>query len=86
MHFAGPLILQIEAGDPVVMLAGAHVGCFELFGTDQIHAIRDLKGTTVAIPEVGAPGHVLSGQHLGPRRPGSGSGLQSKWTGLLRPA
>src|SRR6266508_5081035 len=28
MHFAGPLILQIEAGDPIVVLAGAHVGCF----------------------------------------------------------
>jgi NitT/TauT family transport system substrate-binding protein len=40
MHFAGPLILQIEAGDPVVILAGAHVGCFELFTTDRVQAIR----------------------------------------------
>jgi len=59
MHFAGPLILQIEAGDPVVILAGAHIGCFELFGTDNVQAIRDLKGKTVAIPELGAPGHVF---------------------------
>ena len=59
MHFAGPLILQIEAGDPVVILAGAHVGCFELFGNDRVQAIRDLKGKTVAIPELGAPGHVF---------------------------
>ena len=59
MHFAGPLILQIESGDPVVILAGAHIGCFELFGTDRVQAIRDLKGKTVAIPEVGAPGHVF---------------------------
>jgi NitT/TauT family transport system substrate-binding protein len=59
MHFAGPLILQIEAGDPVVILAGAHVGCFELFGNDQIQAIRDLKGKTVAIPELGGPPHVF---------------------------
>jgi NitT/TauT family transport system substrate-binding protein len=59
MHFAGPLILQIEAGDPVVILAGAHIGCFELFGTDRVQAIRDLKGKTVAIPELGAPGHIF---------------------------
>jgi len=59
MHFAGPLILQIEAGDPVVILAGAHIGCFELFGTDRVQAIRDLKGKTVAIPDLGSPGHVF---------------------------
>jgi NitT/TauT family transport system substrate-binding protein len=58
-HFAGPVLLQIEAGDPVVVLAGAHIGCFELFGTDRVHAIRDLKGKTIAIPEVGGPGHVF---------------------------
>jgi NitT/TauT family transport system substrate-binding protein len=59
MHFAGPVILQIEAGDPIVVLAGAHVGCFELFGTDEVQAIRDLKGKTVAIPELGGPPHVF---------------------------
>src|SRR5215204_1623274 len=36
MHFAGHVILQIEAGEPIVVLAGAHVGCFELFGTDRV--------------------------------------------------
>jgi NitT/TauT family transport system substrate-binding protein len=59
MHFAGPLILQIESGDPIVVLAGAHVGCFELFANDSVQAIRDLKGKTVAIPELGSPGHVF---------------------------
>jgi NitT/TauT family transport system substrate-binding protein len=59
MHFAAPVILQIEAGDPIVVLAGAHVGCFELFGTDRVHAIRDLKGKAVAIPELGGPAHVF---------------------------
>ena len=54
MHFAAPVLLQIEAGDPIVVLAGAHVGCFELFGTDRIRAIRDLKGGTVAVPEMGS--------------------------------
>jgi NitT/TauT family transport system substrate-binding protein len=58
-HFAGPVLLQLEAGDPLVILAGAHIGCFELFGTDRVHAIRDLKGKTVAVPELGGPGHVF---------------------------
>ncbi len=31
MHFAAPLILRVDAGDPVVILAGSHIGCFELF-------------------------------------------------------
>jgi NitT/TauT family transport system substrate-binding protein len=52
MHFVAPLIVRIEAGDPVAILAGGHVGCFELFGTDQVQAIRDLKGKTVAVPDL----------------------------------
>jgi NitT/TauT family transport system substrate-binding protein len=51
-HFAAPVILRIEAGDPVTMLAGEHVGCFELLGNDRIRTIRDLKGRTVAVPEL----------------------------------
>jgi NitT/TauT family transport system substrate-binding protein len=31
-NFAAPLLLHLEAGDPIVILAGLHVGCFELFG------------------------------------------------------
>jgi NitT/TauT family transport system substrate-binding protein len=34
------------------------VGCYELFGTDHVRAIHDLKGKTVAVPVVGA-GHYL---------------------------
>jgi NitT/TauT family transport system substrate-binding protein len=59
MHFVAPLILRLEAGDPIVILGGAHVGCFELFGTERVRAIRDLKGKTVAILELGASQHVF---------------------------
>ncbi len=59
MQFGGPLIIRLEAGDPIVILAGVHVGCFELFGTDRVRAIRDLKGKTVAIPELGSPYHIF---------------------------
>ncbi|MGH2375973.1 MAG: ABC transporter substrate-binding protein [bacterium] len=48
MTFVGPNIIGIERGAAIVLLAGVHVGCFELFGTDRVNAIRDLKGKTVA--------------------------------------
>jgi NitT/TauT family transport system substrate-binding protein len=57
--FVGPSIMRIDVGEPIVFLAGAHVGCFELFGTDRVQTIRDLKGKTVGIPELGSPQHVF---------------------------
>jgi NitT/TauT family transport system substrate-binding protein len=48
MNFVGPNIIGLEAGDPAIILAGGHVGCFELVGTDRVQSIRDLKGKTVA--------------------------------------
>jgi NitT/TauT family transport system substrate-binding protein len=59
LNFVGPLLVRLNAGDPLVILAGIHVGCFELFGTDRIRAIRDLKGKTVSVPELGSPQHVF---------------------------
>ncbi len=44
-------VTQIDAGDPIVLLGGVHVGCYELFGTDNVRAIRDLRGRRVAVPE-----------------------------------
>jgi NitT/TauT family transport system substrate-binding protein len=57
--FVGPLITRIDAGDPIVVLTGGHIGCFELFGTAQVHTIRDLKGKMVAIPARGSPQHMF---------------------------
>jgi NitT/TauT family transport system substrate-binding protein len=48
--FVAPLVVELDKGSPIVFLAGVHVGCFELFGTDRVRAIRDLKGKTVAVP------------------------------------
>ena len=58
-QFSAPSILRVEAGDPVVFLGGLHVGCFELFGTEQIRAVRDLKGKRVAVPALGDPHYVF---------------------------
>ena len=54
MAFVTPFILQLERGAPVVLLGGVHVGCYELFGTDQVQAIHDLKGKRVAVPGPGS--------------------------------
>jgi NitT/TauT family transport system substrate-binding protein len=58
-HFAAPNLIRVDAGDPIVMLAGGHVGCFELFGTNGIRAVRQLKGKTVAVIELGSSQHVF---------------------------
>jgi NitT/TauT family transport system substrate-binding protein len=58
-HFAGPSIVRLEAGDPIVFLSGLHAGCFELFATDRVHSVPDLKGKTVAVLELGSAQHVF---------------------------
>ena len=59
MAFIAPYIIQLDAGLPLVLLGGVHVGCFELFGTERIKAVRDLKGKTVAVPELESAHHVF---------------------------
>jgi len=58
MDFIGPVLLEIDAGGPLVILAGGHTGCHELFGGPGIRTVHDLKGRTVAVPSV------RSGQHV----------------------
>jgi NitT/TauT family transport system substrate-binding protein len=53
-----PCLTHLDAGAPLVVLAGLHRGCFELFGTDRIRSIGDLKGKRVAVTLLG------SGRHL----------------------
>src|SRR5215470_15929347 len=52
--FVPNLIMGIDAGQPVVTVAGAHIGCFELFGGDQVRTIRDLRGKAIGVREVGS--------------------------------
>ena len=58
-HFAAPLLLRLEAGDPIVILGGLHIGCFELFGTNEVRSIRDLQGKTVAVPALDSSRYVF---------------------------
>jgi NitT/TauT family transport system substrate-binding protein len=43
-------IVPIEAGAPIVMLAGVHSGCLELFARESIRSVIDLKGRKVGFP------------------------------------
>jgi NitT/TauT family transport system substrate-binding protein len=59
MWNAAELIPQMDANKPVVLLAGIHGGCFEVFGNDRVRSIRDLRGKTVAIMYYGGGDHVM---------------------------
>jgi len=50
---------MIDAGKPIVVLAGVHGGCYELFCNESVRAIRDLKGRTPAVHYLGGGDHVL---------------------------
>jgi NitT/TauT family transport system substrate-binding protein len=60
VNYATNVIRQIDAGDPVVLLGGVHVGCYELFGSRSVHAVRDLRGRKVAVPELGNSHHIFA--------------------------
>ncbi len=51
LNFVGPNLIRVDAGDPVVFLAGVHVGCFEVVGSERVQRIRDL-----AFPQRGEEG------------------------------
>jgi NitT/TauT family transport system substrate-binding protein len=57
--FAPAVIIHLDRGDPLVVLAGVHVGCFELFGTERVRTVRDLKGKTVGVRGLETPPHVF---------------------------
>ena len=49
----------IDTGKPVVVLAGVHGGCYELFGHESVRGIRDLKGKLLVVHYLGGGDHVL---------------------------
>jgi NitT/TauT family transport system substrate-binding protein len=60
VNYVTNVILQVDAGDPVVLLGGVHVGCYELFGGEKVRAVRDLRGRKVAVPELGSSHHIFT--------------------------
>ena len=58
------LITHLDTGVPLVMLAGVHVGCYELFAQQNIRRVADLKGKRVAAAE-NPPLFSLIAAHVG---------------------
>src|SRR5215470_17003512 len=59
LHFSGPLLVEIDRGSSITVVAGVHVGCFELFAKESIRSIADLKGRTVGHQGLGSSPHVF---------------------------
>ena len=59
MDLAAGQLVAMDDGHPLVILAGVHVGCYQLFGTNGVRTVRDLKGKTVAVPALGSGPHLL---------------------------
>jgi NitT/TauT family transport system substrate-binding protein len=43
------LLLSLDAGQPLIAIGGIHAGCFELFATDRVRSLLDLKKGTIAV-------------------------------------
>jgi NitT/TauT family transport system substrate-binding protein len=59
LDFVAPLLLPMDAGAPITVLAGVHVGCFELFGNEGVGSILDLKGRSVGVEGIGSSPYVF---------------------------
>jgi NitT/TauT family transport system substrate-binding protein len=47
--YAPEALRQMDAGKPIMVLAGVHPGCHELFAREPVNSIKDLKGRRVAV-------------------------------------
>jgi NitT/TauT family transport system substrate-binding protein len=57
--FASSIVFHLDGGEPVTALAGVHPGCFELFASERIHQIIDLKGRSIGTEALGSGQHVF---------------------------
>jgi len=71
-------IPMIDAGKPIVVIAGVHGGCYELFCNESVRAIKDLKGRSPAIHYFGGGDHVLLSSMLA--QVGINPGKEVNWT------
>jgi NitT/TauT family transport system substrate-binding protein len=58
-NYAAIHIGSIEAGVPIIVLAGMHSGCLELIANNSVHSIADLRGKKVGVFGFGSSPHIL---------------------------
>jgi NitT/TauT family transport system substrate-binding protein len=59
MHFAPQWVSVVDGGGSITVLAGVHVGCFELFGNTSIRNLADIKGKSVGVAALGSSDHLF---------------------------
>jgi NitT/TauT family transport system substrate-binding protein len=52
--YASQCLRAIDAGEPLMLLAGVMVGCFELFATEGIDSVAELKGKSIGVGAAGS--------------------------------
>ena len=52
-------VRSINAGVPIKVLAGLHVGCLELIANASVSNISELRGKRVGVPDTEGPAYVL---------------------------
>jgi NitT/TauT family transport system substrate-binding protein len=66
--FAASIVLPIDEGEQITALAGIHRGCYELFASERIRSIVDLKGKRVGVPALRSSPHLylsVMAKHIG---------------------
>src|SRR5260370_11863701 len=58
-NYAPTFIIPIDAGEPITIVGGEHIGCFELFAREGIRSIPDLKGKNVGVQSLGSSPHLF---------------------------
>jgi NitT/TauT family transport system substrate-binding protein len=56
-----PAVLPtLDGSRAITVLAGIHVGCYELFGGERVRTLSDLKGASIGLTFMGQPNRCSS--------------------------
>jgi NitT/TauT family transport system substrate-binding protein len=59
-YYSAPMVVShLDAGEPIMPLAGIHSGCYELFAHEPIRTISDLKDKSIGLRRLNTTGHLL---------------------------
>jgi NitT/TauT family transport system substrate-binding protein len=58
-NYAPTFVIPIDAGEPISIVGGEHIGCFELLAKEGIRNIPDLKGKNVGVLGFGTSQHIF---------------------------
>ena len=53
-NYAPTFIIPVDAGEPITIVGGEHLGCFELFAKEGIRGVTDLRGKNVGVQGLGS--------------------------------